>query len=312
MDKEQSVMIRAICCIIVILVHIPQQHSNFIQDAIGSFGYIAVTIFFMLSAYGLKYSINHKKDYLKHFWKNRILVLLIPFWIANTLATLIAPQETIIANVFKIIGIKGISFVTILLGYYILFWIVCKLVKEEKKRDSILCTIVFLYSILGKIFNLSVGWQVEAMGLIYGILFYYFAQELKRINQLKEIILFGILSTILGVFYVKYKEIYMIGTYLLRTILGINIILFLTGILNRISIDSVILKGIGNISYEIFLMHEIVIKLLFNINIPSVLWILLVILLTIVSAFIINYIDKKLIKMIKTVNIQPDKNELTN
>ena len=122
MDKEQSVMIRAICCIIVILVHIPQQHSNFIQDAIGSFGYIAVTIFFMLSAYGLKYSINHKKDYLKHFWKNRILVLLIPFWIANTLATLIAPQETIIANVFKIIGIKGISFVTILLGYYILFW----------------------------------------------------------------------------------------------------------------------------------------------------------------------------------------------
>ena len=81
-DKEQGYIIRAICCIIVVLVHIPQQHSNIIQDVIGSFGYIAVTLFFMLSAYGLKYSIENKKDYLKFFWKNRILVLLIPFWIS--------------------------------------------------------------------------------------------------------------------------------------------------------------------------------------------------------------------------------------
>ena len=119
LDKEQSLAIRAVCCIIVVLVHVPQQHGNFIQDAIGSFGYIAVTLFFMLSAYGLKYSVENKKDYLKNFWRNRVLILLIPFWLVNIIAVLLNPQEGIVNNLLAIIGLKNISFITVYFGQFI-------------------------------------------------------------------------------------------------------------------------------------------------------------------------------------------------
>ena len=38
--------VKSICCIIVVMVHIPTRFGNFLQDAIGSFGFVAVTIFF--------------------------------------------------------------------------------------------------------------------------------------------------------------------------------------------------------------------------------------------------------------------------
>ena len=65
MSIEYTKALKGIMCIIVILVHIPKMYSNMVQDTIGSFGYICVTLFFLFSAYGLMYSLENKKDYLK-------------------------------------------------------------------------------------------------------------------------------------------------------------------------------------------------------------------------------------------------------
>lgn len=67
MSKQYTTMLKAVCCIIVILVHIPLVKQNKLQDGIGSFAYICVTLFFLISAYGMKLSITKKQDYLKHF-----------------------------------------------------------------------------------------------------------------------------------------------------------------------------------------------------------------------------------------------------
>lgn len=37
---------KGLACIVVVLVHIPAQHSNPVQDMIGSFGFVGVTAFF--------------------------------------------------------------------------------------------------------------------------------------------------------------------------------------------------------------------------------------------------------------------------
>ena len=299
-DKEQTVMIRAICCIIVVLVHIPKEYGNFIQDSIGSFGYIAVTIFFMLSAYGLKYSIETKKDYLKKFWKNRILTLLIPFWNANIISVILKPSNKITTNILRIIGLNGISFITILLLYYILFWIIYTFFKNRKTADYLLCGIVFLYSILGKAMNKTIGWQVESMGFIYGSVLYYIIPKIGESTQ-KKCILFGIMSLILGLLYLRYKDVYMIGTWCLKTILGISIISFMTIILNKIEIKNNILKAIGNISYEVYLLCGIIMRNIFkNVDLISGQYILLVFIVTFISAALLKLLDSKIIHFIKT------------
>ncbi len=298
-DKSQANIVRAICAIVVILIHIPSEHGNIVQDAIGSFAYVAVTIFFMLSAYGLKYSVENKEGYLKKFWKNRILVLLIPFWIANIIKVLVSPSSSAIRNILEIIGFGGISFITVLLVYYVIFWLVYRFIKNPKVSDIILCSIVLLYSILGKAFDLPTGWLVESMGFIYGILIYYMIPILSKMKKVSHLILAGIVSILLGVLYLKYKEIYMIGTWLIKTMLGASLVILLVIILNKITIKSALLSYIGNISYEIYLLHNIIINLLINVNIMSALWILLVIMLSILSAMAMNYIDNKIIKRIK-------------
>lgn len=83
MNKDFTMVLKGACCIIVILVHVPLLYSNKLQDGIGSFGYVCVTLFFLVSAYGMNYSITKKQDYLKHFWRNRLAALLIPQLILN-------------------------------------------------------------------------------------------------------------------------------------------------------------------------------------------------------------------------------------
>lgn len=82
-DKSYTRILKGACCIIVILVHVPATHGNKLQDAIGSFGFVAVTIFFMISAYGMYFSKQKKTDYLRHFWRNRLSSLLIPMLLVN-------------------------------------------------------------------------------------------------------------------------------------------------------------------------------------------------------------------------------------
>ena len=79
LSKEQTTILKGLCCIIVIFVHIPVAYSNKVQDLIGSFAYIAVTLYFLFSAYGLRYSFENKNNYRQNFIRNRILTLLIPF-----------------------------------------------------------------------------------------------------------------------------------------------------------------------------------------------------------------------------------------
>ena len=64
-DLKDTTVLKGLFCIIVVLVHVPAQYQNSIQDAIGSFAYIGVTFFFMTSSFGLMYSAEHKEDFGK-------------------------------------------------------------------------------------------------------------------------------------------------------------------------------------------------------------------------------------------------------
>ena len=295
-EKGQSKVIKGICCIIVFLVHVPQEHGNVIQDALGSFGYICVTIFFLLSAYGLKYSLNNKKNYLKHFFRNRILVIYIPFVISNLIWQLVNLEKGI--NILGVIGISNLSFIGELIIFYLLFYIIYKNV-NNKKADFVMIGITIVISIITYIGK--IGWFVECLGFAYGIILYNLGENINNFlnkSYLRKTISLCIVRLVLGIVYIKFKNIIIVN-YILKILLGISIISFLICVFKKVKLNNKILNFLGNISFEIYLLHEIIMKFLIDLNISSGCYILTSLLLIIISASIMNYIDTKIIKKIK-------------
>lgn len=307
MNKEYTNILKGIMSIIVVLVHIPMQYSNKIQDAVGSFEYICVTMFFMFSAFGLMYSLENKEGYIKKFLKQRLLVILIPFFIANTIYAIVFTEwnNGLMEMVKIIFGIKGISFVTVLIIFYIVFYIICKFTKDKKKRDILLVAFPIIYSILNYILKID-RWPVEELGFSYGIILYKNFNSIKSYVNTKftsKLIYTTILSLVLGIFYLKCKTIWLFGEYFVRILLGISIIWFVIQITQIIKINNKILNFLGSISYEIYLLHGLVIRLLVNTNINSSdVFIWFTIVGTILSAFLLNILDKKITKKIKGAN----------
>ena len=83
MNKDFTKVLKGACCIIVILVHIPLAYQNRVQDGIGSFAYVCVTLFFLMSAYGMSFSSKKNPNYIKYFWRNRLSALLVPQFVLN-------------------------------------------------------------------------------------------------------------------------------------------------------------------------------------------------------------------------------------
>jgi membrane-bound acyltransferase YfiQ involved in biofilm formation len=174
MSVEDSTFLRGLWCIIVVLVHIPKAYQNRIQDMLGSFAYIGVTFFFLTSAYGLKYSLIHKKAYMNHFWRRRLPGILIPALVANAVGVLInaAGGEPIAAFSFLHIN----SWVKVLLLYYLIFWLVYHILPRftgaGRWQDVAMCAIVIVISLVDRLtpFKITSIWIVEPLGFAYGII----------------------------------------------------------------------------------------------------------------------------------------------
>lgn len=296
-NKKQANIIRGICCIIVVLVHVPQEHGNVIQDAIGSFGYICVTIFFLLSAYGLKYSLKNKKDYLKHFLRNRLLVIYIPFIIANLIYQIITIKDGF--DILRIIGIKDITFVGELILFYLVFYFVYKKIKDIKKADITMISLVIIFSIASYIFKF--GWYVECLGFAYGIIIFNLQDKINNLMRKHYIVNWLIAtcsSVILGIIYIKIKNVELIN-YIIKIILGISLISLVAILFKKVRIYNKVLDILGKISYEIFLLHTIIIYILNSLNVASSLYISLVLIITVLCSYVMNIFDNKISKLLK-------------
>lgn len=305
-SKDYTTVLKGLCSIVVVFVHIPLDKGNSIQDAVGSFGYICVTLFFMFSAYGLSWSMNSKRGYLNNFLKNRVVVLLMPFTIVALLKWILGIN----------IGSGGTYFVFVLTIFYSVFYLAKKFI-APKYQDVLICGFVIAYSLTGQILGknsviaeIGLGWYCESLGFMYGIILFNLQKQYKKTTGsgiLVKSAILTIASGLLGVLYIKYKYINFSGSYLLRIVLGISLILLLFTVTSRIKLGNKPAIFLGNISYEVFLLHGLVLNILSKAAIikSSGLYILAVIVLTIVLATGLNYIDNQLIKRISGARKNP-------
>lgn len=88
LGREYASMVKGVCSLVVIMVHIPAHQGNKIQDAISSFAFVCVSLFFIYSSYGVNFNLVNKKDYLSCFWSVRIPAFLVHGLVINVINAL--------------------------------------------------------------------------------------------------------------------------------------------------------------------------------------------------------------------------------
>lgn len=312
-SKDYTTVLKGICCIIVIYVHVRPPHDNVLQDAIGSFAYVCVTLFFFVSAYGMMLSVERKKDYLRYFWRNRLVALLIPCLLVNLFAF---GLDVVNFGEYRYSILWYLNtYVAVLLQWCVLFYIIeiCKqkfFSTNDRLADSLLIVGVIISSLYNYFFveaevSAEAGWCFERMGLVWGVFLYRYYDNFVTWmdkNRMAKVIVLGLLGGILGVAYLKYKIVYFWGAYLLKIILGLVLILFLfTATSNRKFGDKASLL-LGNISYEVYLSHHIMMAALIcwlPMGVNSGVFILLTVLSTLVVSTILHSIGKPIVNKLR-------------
>lgn len=297
-------MLKGVCCLVVIYVHFHGAYTNALQDAIGSFGYIAVTLFFLISAYGMMLSVERKADYLHHFWRNRLVALLTPCFFINVAGMLLGLAKCGIDwhGIYQINGYVKVL-LQFCLWFYIIEWSKRKwLPLNHRLGDALLIGGVALSSIMSYLFaegelSSKSGWCFERMGLVWGILLYRhyktFVAWMDSHRFVKAIIL-CVVSGAFGVAYLKYKMVWLWGAYVLKITLGIFIILFLFTATSNLKIGNRIGLWLGSISYEVYLSHGMVMGFLAYMwsDLSSGVFILTTVVVTLILSYLVHSIDK--------------------
>lgn len=305
---------KGLCCLIVIYVHIKEPFTNPLQDMIGSFGYVCVTLFFLFSAYGMLKSVEKNELYLKSFWRNRLVALLVPCLLINIVSFGLGVANSGLYKFSILYHLNG--YVAVLLQWCIWFYIVevCRIKWFKDKKhlaDYILIAGVIMSSICYYWFvegtvSAQAGWCYERMGLVWGVLLYRYYQRIVIWMETKrwvKVVVLTILGVLLGVLYLKYKFVYFWGAYLLKIILGFVLIsLLFTATSNR-KLGNRFGLWLGDISYEVYLSHGLIMGTL-ALYFPKTMnvgWFLFAtVVITLVLSYCVHLIGKPMIRMLRT------------
>ena len=309
MDRQKTLVQRGLWSLVIIFVHCPYAYGNRLQDMIGSFAYIGVTFFFMVSSYGLFTSLRKNRTPAITFWKRHLPKLLLTGWTVNLLfAILRLAMLGEIPSLGTILSING--WIRWLLVSYLLFRIADRWIAGRDIRPKVLLysAAVVLFSLLIYILvhNGSITtttWTTEFYGCVWGALLAVGHEAFRRTADtrwLPAVTASCLLSLLLGVSYLRLKHVLFFGDYLLKIVLGIAILTFLLTVSTRLHYGNRAAYYLGSISFEIYLIHGQLFHLLEDfaaihpIPFTSGTFLLTSILLTILLASAVHYVLSRL------------------
>lgn len=185
--KSNSIHLKGLCSIVIIYVHIPAVNGNILQDAIGSFAYVCVTLFFFYSAYGMMDNVERTgKLYLNSFWKNRLSSLLIPCVIVNIISYGLTYIAGATPSLLSLLSVN--AYVIVLLEWCVIFYFVqiCRFIFgfSGKTANVIMAGAVVISSMIGYLCFESKDmhpvawmWCYERIGLVWGIICFAYREK---------------------------------------------------------------------------------------------------------------------------------------
>ena len=176
---SQTRALKGIFAIYVIFHHL----CTYVADYFPSFyafkciGFLMVGGFFLVSGYGLMYGQKYKQEYLKSFFKRRLLVILVPYYIIDIFYLIIQKYYGVLTLKYIILSIVGFNlwYIMAIMILYLCFYIAFKFF-SHKKGLMLINLFTFAYIavmfILYKKFNyinLGYWWYNSVICFLIGI-----------------------------------------------------------------------------------------------------------------------------------------------
>ena len=294
------------------LVKSGEEFSNF-----SYMGTYIVSIFFFLSAYGLYVQNERRENYLDNFLVKRLSKIIVPFFIISLIYIFyrFVNGQLIDLNFFINLFKKGSTiiyngwFVDIIILMYIFFYISFKLF--QNKFLSIVLNTIFIicYICLAIKLGYNFWWYNSALTFAIGLIWAKNQNKIDRVIEKYYFIVIILVTVLLFVSHkydvlLKYLHIEDSYSYALAANLDniIFTIYFIIVFLKKINFSNIYLILIGSISFELYMIHGLVISMLGKIFVSSrvndVLFTLFVLIVSLIFAWIINKIINVIIQKV--------------
>lgn len=315
-DVRTNLPVRGILALLICWHHICLEYSTQ-NDECQQFklwGGVIVSIFFFMSGYGLIISYRSKENYLDGFIKNAIIKLGLPVLTLSVCYIFVCSVgnccymsiNDIIYIFYPYLGgtvLPKSWFVYELLILYALFYVVFK--NKNFSETNKLKAVFVLVAILCCFFVISgygSNWYISTFSFPLGLLYASIESKLKIFLNKKRsnLVFFSILPLIpfplYFTIYYLYDSIILYPLICLTTPLVLPVSEYY---LNPINIH--ILRWLGGISFEIYLIHGAIIKIVAPINnsMSLLMFSFLLFTITIILAFFFNKLHKRIIHYLR-------------
>ena len=267
MSVNQSAIGKAIAIIFVVFGHL-----GFIVNG----GAIGVSIFLVLSGYGITKSAEKNNFILDNFWKKKFFNIYIPFLICSfgVVLFLYLIKSALLFDISKksdiIMGMFGFPnnpydptmwYISFIFMMYISFWISFKLFKRNIYRVIICSVLCLIIGIIGRwIYSDSIGIYLYLSAFPIGVIIALFDEIIDFLCKL--ISSYRVIVYIIVILTFEYMSEKSVILYILLTFL---VSLFAIPVLKRIErLNKEIILIIGRSSYAIYLIEGIIMRVMWE------------------------------------------------
>ena len=275
-------------------------------------GTYIVSVFFFISGYGLYVQNNRKEDYLDNFLSKRLSKILTPFIAISSIYLIYrningqALTITFFVDLFK----KGSTviyngwFVDIIILMYVFFYISFKIFSNGTVAILVNTLLIVGYIILAIKLGYGFWWYNSSLPFVLGLLW---AKNKKYIDGILNKYYFIILVCITGLLFISHqysfvlKKLHIVDSVsygFAANIDNIIFIIFFILMARKIDFSNKYLLFLGKISFELYMIHGLVMSIFGKYFVTSrlndVIFTILVLIVSISLAWLINLIIKKI------------------
>ncbi len=291
-----SEVIRTLSAFEIMLGHIGLATGSLLLYPNRKAGILFVGLFFMLSGYGLAYGFDRKENYLHGFLKRRIPTLLLPAIPVLLITCILAGTYS-----FPTISDGPRWYIWEQLGFYILFFAIYSLCK--KRPALYISVIAAVFIVIAHYFGMDNPWYGSTMCFPLGILYYSKTKggteaAFQRYRILTATVLAICVAGSIATFFL-YQNTFA-GDVVARNIASSAFCLLVCLLFERLTIENRVMKRLSGISYEIYLIHPVVIEVLkrYELDKQALYFSILTLLITIPAACIFGILSHRIRRML--------------
>ena len=267
LSKDCTGILKGIFAVVVIFHHLSQRTGGgLVFPLFQGVGYLAVAVFFFASGYGLMVSFAKKGEaYSKHFFRHRLPPVLLPFIVILILYKiyfLFYEGKSIQYLWEKLIWESNTWYVIALLVLYIFFGLSIKLLKKPEKIIAAMFAGTLIYCCACFfIIRDQFWWYNSCFSLNLGLIFGLYGKSIDSFIKRNWIGFLLGTSALLAVKFtfaegLQKQQFYQVVTYQEAALLFCLLIVLIS---MKIKIGNKVLSFLGDISYELYLFHGLII-----------------------------------------------------